>query len=428
MAEQNDKSLNRRQFLGATAAVGAGLLAGCASDRGPIATTAASQRRILGANDRIRLGWIGCGGMAWAHMDRIKANHPKDVTVVSIADVYEPYGKRGQEFFPEADLVVEHERVLDRKDVDAVFIVSPEHWHHDHLLAAVAAGKDAYCEKPMAWSLEQAADMVRAVRKTDCIVQIGMQRRSTPAVLQAKALVDEGRLGEISLVRAWWYWNHPAMRMRPESELKLHGPLDWERFQKPCPPKFKHALQLQRFFHWRFFWAYSGGNMTDQGTHLMDVIQWFRNKGEPPRAAVEMGSVYQQVGYETPDTFCATFEYPDFLATWTLTYTNNYEDAWGICFQGNKGTLLLDDSGAKLWDEPWKEKDGKPPAPVEQIPGGLSVEAHETNFFECLRTRKQPNAPVEVGQRAVAGLHLANLAHFRKRRVELQPDLVTVRS
>jgi predicted dehydrogenase len=168
--------------------------------------------------------------------------------------------------------------------------------------------------------------------------------------------------------------------------------------------------------------------MTDQGTHLMDVIQWFLNDGEPPLAAQEHGAVYGHPGWETPDVFCAIFEFPKFLTTWTLSYNNNYEDGWGIIFQGNKGTLLLDDDGAKLYDEPWKAAEGnKPPAPVKTLPGGLDVNAHHGNFFECVRTRKQPHAPIEVGQKAVAGLHLANRAHFAKRRAELGRDYVTVK-
>jgi len=380
---------------------------------------------IMGANERIRMGVIGCGGMARHHLDLLTKQHAGDVDVVAICDVYEPNAAAGREFYPGAELYGDYRRVLDRRDVDAVLIATPDHWHCRNLIDAVRAGKDAYCEKPMSWSLEQSAEMVREVRKTDRIVQIGMQRRSAEPVLEAKKLVDAGLLGDVSLARVWWYWNFGWLP--PESQLSLEGKLDWDRFQEPCAEKDRVPLSIRRFRAWRYFWAYSGGNMTDQGTHLLDVVQWFCNAGEPPLAAQAFGENYAPRDYETPDTLCAIFEFPKFMATFTLTYNNNYLDAWGICLQGNKGTLLLDDTGAKLFAEPWKRKNGKPPPPAHTVEGGLTVAAHWANFIECVRTRKQPNAPVEVGQKAVAGLHLANIAHHRRRRAELARDGVTVR-
>ena len=149
-----------------------------------------------------------------------------------------------------------------------MLIASPEHWHHDHLIDAVRAGKDAYCEKPMSWSIEQGVNMIKEVRKTDRIVQIGMQRRSSPLVHEAKAIMDEGLIGEINIVRAEWYWN-----MNLNRDPNPPGKVDWEAFQGPAPRK---AFDPIRFRSWRYFWDFSGGNMTDQGTHLLDVIQWFK--------------------------------------------------------------------------------------------------------------------------------------------------------
>jgi len=267
----------------------------------------------------------------------------------------------------------------------------------------------------MSWSIEQGDSMVAEVRKTDRIVQVGMQRRSSPVVKECKQLIDEGTLGEINLVRAEWYWN---INLRPKSVLE--SKLDWERFVGPAP---KHAFDVYRFRYWRYFWDYSGGNMTDQGTHLMDVIQWFTNSSQPT-AAQCYGEVYRLKPGETPDTFCAIIEYPKFTCTWTLTYTNSFQNGWGIVFHGQKGTLELCEDGYRLYQEPWAGTRWARPEPVkEKQPGGVTrTVPHIQNFLECVRSRTQPNAPIEIGHQAVRTLHLANIAQRKKARAVLSED------
>ena len=310
--------------------------------------------------------------------------------------------------------------LLTREDIDAVLIATGDRWHA--LLSIIAAqhGKDVYCEKPLSWSLEQGANMVAEVRKTDRIVQVGMQRRSSPMVQECKQLVDQGSLGEINLVRAEWYWN-VSVRVRPV----LADRLDWERFVGPAP---KQPFEPVRFRHWRYFWAFSGGNMTDQGTHLMDVIQWFTNSAQPV-AAQCYGQVYKLQPAETPDTFCAIFEYPKFMATWTLAYMNSFQNGWGVVFQGQKGTLELCEAGYRLYKEPWAPNTRwvRPDPVIEKLPGGLTqTPPHIKNFLECVRTRQQPNATIELGHQAVRSLHLANIAYHKKARAVLGEDGLTV--
>lgn len=413
---------SRRRFLN-TAAAG---VAGVTVASRAMAQSAASASRVLGANDRINLGIIGSGGMGRYHIVSMLDNN-KDVEFIAICDVYETARElarkdaaaRGSK---NVKLLNEHEKLLEIKEIDGVVIGSPDHWHAQHLIDSLKAGKDVYCEKPMSWSVPQGLEMVKAVRSSDRIVQVGMQRRSTPPVIQAKQIIDSGFLGEVSLVRAQWYW-HVQEDMDP-ANVKVDGKVDWDRFQAPVAPDKRCAFDPVRFARWRYFWNYSGGNMTDQGTHLMDVIQWFFNDSKPPLAAQEFGEVYQIKGYETPDTFCAIFEYPKFMATWTLTYTNNWHNGWSIIAHGSKGSLELDDFGARFldnnhWVEDWPRK---APPPKHEVKGGLRVDLHEKNFFECMRTRKQPNAPVEIGHQAVSALHLANAAHHSKRRATLDPQ------
>jgi predicted dehydrogenase len=166
--------------------------------------------------------------------------------------------------------------------------------------------------------------------------------------------------------------------------------------------------------------------MTDQGTHLMDVIQWFCNNGRPPRSAVCEGGNYVHLGAEVPDTFSAVFEYPTFLATWTLSYGNSFEDGWKIIIQGKKATMVIDDDGYRVFPEVWK-RPAIPPAAIHEVKGSIPTKPHVKNFLDSVRGRLEPNAPVEVGHQAVTGPHLANLALLQRRRVFLGDDGMTTK-
>jgi predicted dehydrogenase len=214
------------------------------------------------------------------------------------------------------------------------------------------------------------------------------------------------------MVKPQWNWNIA----KELDNTPLPGKLDWLRFLGPARDR---ELQPMRFRSWRYFWDYSGGNMTDQGTHLMDVVQWFTNSG-PPRSAVCYGQVAKMIGSETPDVFCAVFEYPDFMATWTLNYCNSFDNGWSIQFQGDKGTMIVDEDGFRIWKEPWRDKENR--EPIERLEAQVPIESHIQNFLDCVKSRKEPNATVEVGASAVAAPHLANLAFHQERRVKLSPE------
>jgi predicted dehydrogenase len=403
--------ITRRRFMGRTAAVGLGVLA-----------HPTFSAKVFGANERIVLGIIGAGGMGRGHMENFKN---LGAEWGAVCDVYDVNLDVGLEIAgPQAKGYLDYRALLDRKDIDAVLIATPEHWHHNHLVDAVQAGKDAYCEKPMSHSIEEGSAMVAQVRKTDRIVQIGMQRRSSPAIQECKQLVDQGRIGQINLVRAEWNW---AMEMRTRSVLR--DKLDWDRFLGPAR---KQPFDAVRYRHWRYFWDFSGGNMTDQGTHLMDVVQWFTDNSQP-QAAYCYGEVYKLQPSETPDTFCTVFEYPHFICTWTLCYSSSFQSGWGLVFLGQKGTLEITEQGYRVYDEPWTGggtayERWNPPHPViERLPGGLtSTPPHIRNFLDCVKRRQQPNATVEIGHQAVRTLHLANIAGRKKARAVLAEDGATV--
>jgi len=412
-----DKKLNRRQFIGGAAA---GVGAALAASAGTGLRTARAQAGVLGANEKIVMGIIGSGGMGRHHMD-IFTRH--GVEWAAVCDVYEPNLHEGLRKAGEnAKGYDDYRRLLDRKDLDAVLIATPEHWHHDHLIAAVEAGKDVYCEKPMCWSIEQGASMVKAVRKSDRIVQIGMQRRSSPIIRdEVKKYFEDKALGDVYLVRAEWYWNMDVNR-----DKELPGRLDWEKF---CGPAGKQEFAAIKFRHWRYFWPFSGGNETDQGTHLMDVVQWMMGVDQP-LSAVQFGDVYRAKPTETPDVFCCTFEFPGFMATWTLGYTTNtWRNGWSITFQGTKAALFLTEAGYRIFDQVNGWEKGWPKPKKEELPGSVtSTEPHTVNFLECIKSRKQPNATVEIGHKAVRPLHLANIALKKGVRAYLDADGVTVRT
>ncbi|MDX2044164.1 MAG: Gfo/Idh/MocA family oxidoreductase, partial [Acidobacteriota bacterium] len=218
------ENLNRRRFIteaGATVA-GASVL------------TAASYSRVLGANDRIQMGVIGSGGRGRSVMNSFNKFNDQ-IEFIHVADVYEPNINAALKLSRSgAKTTMDYRQLLDDKNVVAILNATPDHWHHNVLIDAVAAGKDAYTEKPFAYSIEQGAKMVKAVRATKQIVQVGMQRRSSEAVRGAKKIVDDGVLGEVVMARAQWFWNRKPMPQK----MQLEGKLDWERFQGPAKKRY----------------------------------------------------------------------------------------------------------------------------------------------------------------------------------------------
>jgi len=364
-------------------------------------------RSAWGANDRLAYGLIGSGGRG----RYLQTNFQKlGAQCVAIAEVYDRNTEAGLKITPDAKSFVDYHDLLAHPGIDAVGVATPDHQHAPCLFAALDAKKDVYLEKPMSHSIEESQRMIAAVRKTDRIVQIGMQRRSAPAVIEAKKVFDSGILGKVTLAKPMWNWNVS----KPLDNTPLPGKLDWKRFLGKAKDR---DLEPMRFRSWRYFWDYSGGNMTDQGTHLMDVVQWFTGAGFA-RSAVCFGQASKNTGSEVPDVFTAVFEYEKLMATWTLNYCNSYDNDWSVMFQGDQGTMLLNTAGYKIWAEPWL----KNPTPVKEMAAPIPIEPHIQNFMDCVKSREQPNAPVEVGASAVSAPHLANVAFHSDRRARLSVD------
>ena len=364
-----------------------------------------------GANERVSIALVGAGGRGRRVTEAFRE---LGSPVPAVCDVYEPNLAKGLEVADDgAQGYRDYRRVLERDDVDAVLIATPDHWHVPMMLDAVAAGKDVYCEKPMSHSISEGVRAVRAVRASDRIVQIGMQRRSTPWIIEMQREVADGAIGNITMARAEWNW----AISRPLDNSELPGTLDEARFLGGAA----RSLEPMMFRRWRYFWAFSGGNMTDQGTHLMDVIQWFGNVG-PPRSAVCQGTVIGMRGSQTPDCFSASFDYGTFLASWNLNYNNDYRNGWAIEILGDRGAVVMDNGGYRLYTSPWPQNQ----EPVKVHEDRLPTIPHVRNFLECVRSREEPAAPVEVGHTAVCGPHLANIAYHRRSMAFLNPEATEV--
>jgi predicted dehydrogenase len=364
------------------------------------------------ANDRPTYGLVAAGGRG-RYLNR--SFQKLGAQCVALCDVYEPNLEAAKKEAPaDVKTYVDYKDLLAQTGVDFVVLAGPDHWHCPMLLDSLKAGKDVYAEKPLSKTLEESQIMIDAVKKSTKIVQVGMQRRSAESIKNAKKIADDGRLGRVTMVKAQWNWNVAG----PLNNSPLPGKLDWDRFLGKAK---KRPLEPMRFRYWRQFWDYSGGNMTDQGTHLMDVVQWFTNSGAP-RSAICNGYVAKNTGAEAPDVFSAVFDNGEFMTTWTLDYSNAYENGWSILFMGDKGTLRLDEEGYKFWEEPWF----KQPAPTVVEKSPVPIETHIQNFLDCIKSRQQPNCTVEIAAAAVAGPHLANLAFFKGKLMKLGADLVKV--
>jgi predicted dehydrogenase len=363
-------------------------------------------RRAFGANDAPQIGLIATGNRGRGLLGSFLKLGAR---CVALCDVYEPHLALGRKMVPnDCQTYGDYRKLLEQKGLDAVVIASPDHQHKPMLLAALAAGLDTYLEKPLSMSLAGSEEMVRAVRSTKRVVQIGMQRRSMQFIRNAKKVLDDGTLGRVSLVQARWNWNFRL----PLANAPLEGKLDWGGFLGPAPQR---PLDPKRFRWWRGFWDYSGGNMTDQGTHLMDVVQWMTGKGAP-LSAICQGKV-MEADCEAPNVFTAVFDYGDFTASWALNYRSTQDFDWSILFYGSNATMFMNRRGYKLFkngpltDQPWLWADAT--ETLAEVADTDRPEAHQQNFLDCLKSRQEPNCPIEVAAAAVAGPHMANQFYLK---------------
>lgn len=389
--------LNRRDFVKGAAAF----------------TILASARsaRTYAANESVTVGCIGTGGRARMLMDSLKK--VEGVRINAACDLYEPNLKLGLERSEEGAFATQdHRALLERKDVDAVLIGTPDHWHVPITIDACEAGKDVYVEKPLTHDVSEGPRVIEAQGRTGKIVQVGMQQRSMTHLIEAYDVARSGKIGTIHKVHLSWNRNSPGTSKR-SNEIPPEA-LDWKHFLGSAPDQ---PYDDFKFRHWRWFWDFGGGIFTDLMVHFIDVVHWYMHD-DKPASAVSIGDFYDRKDlWETPDTVQTLLQYPDkeFQAHFEGTFINAYRRA-SITFMGSKANLYLDRGRFEIIPE-WNAKmplekkiygSGPKGADFYDHPDGDLL--HLQNWIDCVRSRKEPNAPVEVGVSAADAAHLANRA------------------
>ncbi len=365
--------------------------------------------RAAAASEKIRIGLIGCGGMGKGDLATFFLNPEVECPVVCDVDDRQLAGavklveeKRGRK----PDTVKDFQKVIERKDVDALLVATPDHWHALPTVLGCQAGKDVYIEKPLAVSIGEGRAMLEAARRHERIVQMGAQRRSSPIYAQAVEFVRSGKLGKVGLARAWACldWINP-IGSPPDGEPPAG--VDYDRWLGPAP---KRPFNPNRFhFNFRWFWDYAGGLMTDWGVHLIQVLLWAMGP-EPPRAVMSSGGKYVlRDNSETPDTQITVYEFPAYTLVWEHRVAIGlglYNRPWGMAFTGTEGTLVIDDAGWQILREPRKDS----LEPAKYPPGTDPRPAHVRNFLDCVKSRRQPVENLEVGHHISTVAHLGNIA------------------
>jgi predicted dehydrogenase len=358
---------------------------------------------IQGANDRIRIGIIGTGGRARGLMTLLKRLPGNEI--VAVCDVYEPRLLQAAEIAGSAAAKVsDYRAILDNRQIDAVLIGAPDHWHKTMALDAVAAGKDVYVEKPISHTIAEGVEMVKAVEASKQIVQTGTQQRSWDHWVLGKQIVDSGRLGQITFVQTYWYQHATAGNYAPVAMDKL----DWKRWLGSAPDR---PFRPERFYQWRHFWDYGGGQITDLMTHWIDVVHWYMN-ADAPASALATGHNYSIKLWEAPDTVNVSLEFPNnFMAAYLGTYVSKVDDG-GLEFRGEKGTLKVDRARLAFYrdDAAYAAGTLTPEPDIYVRSSGDGTLTHLQNWLECIRSRKTPNAPIRVGHAAARTSHIANAA------------------
>lgn len=373
------------------------------------------------AGDVVRGGIIGSGGRG-----RLLIAEFKEIGVQmgAVCDVYETNLKAGLEVANTgAKPYDDYRRLLENKSIDVVVIATPDHWHAQMAIDAVEAGKDVYVEKPMAHTVEDGFRIIEAVRRTKRVVQVGTQRRSYPIFQEAKQIMAEGRVGKVQLVNSWWL-NSTAPAL-PQPVLK--GKLDWEKWLGPAQ---KRPLDPMRFRNWYWFWDYSGGLMVGQAAHVFDAIHWLMDSTYP--LSVTATGKSAMAGAEVPETAVVTLEYADFVAVFSLGYkamkyalTNDQMKQ----FHGNKARLDVGRESYALYPQDSRAIEMKPSVNKHEV-GSFdgAVRLHIRNFLECVRSRRDPNATVEMGQLTNVALCMAMEGLRTGKRIRFNPATRRVES
>jgi predicted dehydrogenase len=399
----------RREFIWKTGAIGAAAL---------LATTPA---KVLGANDRVRIGMIGVGGRGQDLLKQVLA--VPNAQLVAIADIYSRRHDEAKHLAPGIQTLDDHRRLLDMKDLDGIIVATPLHIHAKHFLDAIAAGKDLYCEKTMTWSIAEAEECHAAAAKSDRVIQIGLQHESSGGLADTRAWIKSGALGKIAQVESWMSRNAPhgqGQWVRPVPADCNAANVNWGAFLNG---RADRPFDAFKFINWRLFWEFSGGNITENMVHQMAWVMSALDLPLPTAAYMSGGVFSEKDGREVPDTIAVTLDFPDMTFTWQSSFSNS-RFGLGERLLGSDGTVEHVAGATDMVSGRSQESTKYFPEPINRKSGSAMTsdapdQNHMANWVDCIRSRKTPNAPVEIGYRSAIAGHMANLAYRGKQRVTL---------
>jgi predicted dehydrogenase len=365
-------------------------------------------------SDQVTLGVIGSGSRGTFVMGVFQKDPA--LRIAAICDVYEPNLENAISVASKAPgthpkQYRSYKELLADKDVQAVLIATPEHWHYQMVLDALAAGKDVYVEKPLCQTPEQGLALVEAEKKTKQIVQVGMQRRSFDLYLEGRKIIAAGQLGSVHMVRSWWLNNY----LNSGRSTKLDGKLDWEQWQGPAAHR---EFDADRFRNWRYYSDYAGGILADQGAHVFDGIHMLMGAGYPS-AVTAAANRPHRAGVDQPESVVATAEYPeDFIGVFSINYAAmRYQLKNDQLNQLDGDKARMDIGREELKVYPAGTEDTVAVQKKSEKGFGWATDLHVQNFLDCVRTRKPPTAPMRIAFQAALVVQMANLSLKNGRRM-----------
>ena len=390
---------------------------------GTAALMAYPKSSVLGANDRVRLAIIGIGSRG-QELLRQTLQLP-NAQVVAVADIYTRRFDEARKISPGLQTVNDYRRVLDMKDIDGVLVASPLHIHARHFTDTLAAGKDLYSEKTMTWSIAEAEQCLAASKKSDRVVQIGLQHESEGPLADAKKWIRDGKVGKVTQVESWMSRNTPHGKgqwVRPVPADCTAESVNWKAFLNGRPDM---PFDPFKFLNWRLFWMFSGGNVTENMVHQMAWIMSALDLPLPTAAYMSGGVFSEKDGRQVPDTISVTVDFPnDVVVAFQSTFSNS-RYGLGQRILGSDGTIEYVAGANEMVSGKSEEEIHYYPESVNRsksaaIKGESPSQNHIANWIDCMHSRKTPNAPVEVGYSSAVVAHMANLSYRHKRRLTFE--------
>jgi predicted dehydrogenase len=409
--------ITRREFLDTLAVSAAGLA---------VASTAKSYAQILGSNDRLNFAVIGVRSRAYAHLSALKANK-KEARIAYVCDVdsntLKKFADDTQKEMGEAPATEKDFRhILQQKDVDAITIAAPDHWHTPMAIAGLQAGKHVYVEKPCSHNPAEGALLVQAQQKYGKLVQMGTQQRSSPHTIEIVDKIHNGLIGRAYFAKAWY--SNVRKSIGTGKEAPVPPQLDWDLWQGPAPRR-AYTDNIQPY-NWHWFRTYGTGETLNNGTHEIDVCRWALGVDFPDRITASGGRYQFKDDWQFYDTLVTSFYYADKMITWegkSCQGMKYYNRDRGSAIMGTTGSVLIDRDGYEIYDLKGNKTSefatGKETSSSDLTGRDSMTDAHFANFIAGIRKGEKLNAPVSIGNVAVTMLQLSNVAWEVNRELQL---------